>query len=84
MTTVTENEAKDRWCPFSRINYAGIRTDGKVVAVSNRDKPVIALANLDDHNMCMCIGSRCMAWRWEERTDRIPQFGHCGLAGRPT
>ena len=37
-----------------------------------------------------CIGSACMAWRWEGVGERyldaeyaVPSRGYCGLAGKP-
>jgi hypothetical protein len=45
------------------------------------------------HRDGYCIGSECMAWRWDEttrtyddtRTPKPDKFhkGHCGLAGKP-
>jgi hypothetical protein len=40
-----------------------------------------------------CIGSACMAWRWQDVSGPYasvneameePPYGYCGLAGRPT
>ena len=45
--------------------------------------------NANQHGFIMrCIGSACMAWRTNEKPDRIEQgiaiySGHCGLAGKP-
>lgn len=55
---MTEDEAKTKWCPFSR----------QAVVVS-RDLGTAATTNRDggEHygaENCLCIGSACMAWRW--------------------
>ena len=49
---MTENEAKAKWCPFSRV-FTG--TSGYVVA-ANRN-----LLDRDKHKN-KCVGSLCMAW----------------------
>ena len=63
---MSEDEAKEKWCPFSRVwSYEG--------GSFNRDLDGSeAVAN--------CIGSRCMAWRWE---DNRRERGFCGMAGKP-
>jgi len=75
---MTEEEAKELWCPFARL------IDGQPpgAAATNRSGPA---ANYH------CIASKCMAWRWDmeithsiehgsqmSKTDK----GHCGLAGK--
>lgn len=39
-------------------------------------------------NQTMCIGSTCMAWRWENarwdsEKNEMLKVGYCGLAGKP-
>jgi hypothetical protein len=76
---MTEEEAKNRWCPFARVagnNYAN-ESYNRV----SRSKKVVAP---NSH----CIGSACMAWRWfqstkEQGTLPPPYEGFCGLAGNP-
>ena len=74
---MTEDEAKIRWCPFANVSD---RPDGPI-AGANR-WPGNSFAN----HSC-CIGSACMAWRWETTEhDGIPRetiYGYCGLAGKP-
>ena len=48
--TLTEEEAKKKWCPFGRI-YS---TQGSF----NR--------NSYDHGMTKCIASECMVWKWDK------------------
>lgn len=81
----TEQEARECWCPFVRYAYgAGKNSSG------NRTDAA------DDKQRYNCIASDCMAWRWAEgspSTDtylasdgtqcQFPQFGFCGLAGKP-
>lgn len=86
---MTEDEAKTKWCPFVRNDYA--------LTGGNRYKEA-------PHKVAPCIGSACMAWRWRDlagewdrRENKIeqangrqcepppsfPKVGYCGLAGRP-
>jgi len=51
---VTEEEAKQRWCPFARIDSTA----------ANRPNPG---DNFDPSaGWPPCIASACMAWRWSE------------------
>lgn len=72
---MTEEEAKTKWCPFVRLGETAIGS------TYNRCGPEASL---------YCIGSACMAWRWNERGLRVIGSipppggeGHCGLAGKP-
>lgn len=54
---MTEEEAKTKWCPFTRAaDLEGNR----------------GLVSGHEHPQTMCIGSACMAWRWEPDTKRGP------------
>ena len=67
---MTEEEAKQRWCPMSRTLH-GNPDDGSVVA-GNRHFEVGVLSG------DCCLASGCMMWRWTGKTS-----GYCGLAGAP-
>lgn len=65
---MTEEEAKTKWCPTARTH------DGDRIASVNRKYdggPDIG---------AQCLGSGCMAWRWDTN---IQINGYCGLAGKP-
>jgi hypothetical protein len=71
---MTEDEAKTKWCPTASV--PGI-TGGK-----NRD------AYGYPEPKAHCVGSVCMAWRWEpirgfSDEEMAPFEGFCGLTGRP-
>ena len=73
---MTENEAKKKWCPMTRVSN-GYR-------VVNRKFTDVA----DFHPHHCCVGALCMMWRWsgdvpvgtDPRSGLAP--GYCGLAGR--
>lgn len=78
----TEEEAKEKWCPFARQ----VVGDAQAAASGNRDLNCGGPLAVHDGNRC--IGSRCMAWRWSEGLypkDSFmggePSRGYCGLAG---
>ena len=74
---MTEEEAKSKWCPHVR-SYQGGWNVGSTDRVPKQ---------------ALCIGSRCMAWRWvqDELTNFVAngktvvtpsEHGYCGLAGK--
>ena len=69
----TEKEAVALWCPHVRI--------GRVPNASvNRDATTTKVTSAS------CIGSQCMAWRWEpsHRQYKKSRAGYCGLSGAPS
>lgn len=84
---MTEDEAKQRWCPFTRATATDIEWH------SNRP----SFADTDKNPFDTCLGTSCMAWRWrgwflaEARdvhatpppTEQSVRLGYCGLAGSP-
>lgn len=87
---MTEDEAKSKWCPFSRV-AADLQQEGTVIGVSpafNRRTTAECPRGSTVYGS-LCIGSACMAWRpgtLTENGERVyPPEGHgyCGLAGKP-
>lgn len=90
---MTEDQAKEKWCPFVRFAMHG--EDGQA---ANRADPVPESAPWNK-----CIASACMAWRKQrvmiDRATNLPavpgetpigqleerysEHGFCGLAGQP-
>jgi hypothetical protein len=76
-----EAEAKrGRWCPFARQL---VTLDN---ALSGSPMHATSANRFHDEKASLCLGSGCMAWRWEERpaegwSDKAT--GYCGLAGKP-
>lgn len=64
---MTEEEAKTKWCPFSRVS---VMQDGAVAYGA----PVLNRIEMHRKNSpeypvgSMCIGSACMAWRRARET----------------
>ena len=74
---MTEKDARTKWCPFARVNDAGL---GNRYPMDNDLANASAFAH--------CIVSDCMAWRWsynpEEAQGNVNgPHGYCGLAGKP-
>lgn len=97
MSLCTEEEAKERWCPFARATLFAEEPDGEVTVIAgaptfNRFAEARASGPTNPPS-CRCIGSQCMAWRWgdddaalNERMhgrEATPELGYCGLAGKP-
>lgn len=66
---MTEDEAKTKWCPFAIAS-------GKRFAINRAPEGEI-------NNSCKCLGTACMAWRWDYDEYGDASEGFCGLAGRP-
>lgn len=84
---VTEEEAKTKWCPESRV--ADSAED--LAPSSNRIYNGEGKVDID----CRCIASACMAWRWYRPPPDLSDTeigynatyskpnGYCGKAGKP-
>lgn len=81
---MTEDEAKKKWCPFVRFNAPDGATDALII--NNRAKRA-APGETTNGQMCGCLASKCMAWRWKLEGSVTETYsttdGHCGLAGNP-
>jgi hypothetical protein len=66
---MTEDEAKTKWCPYVRF------VDCEDRLYDNRPSSM--------QNGAKCLGSGCMAWRWDYDEYGDATEGFCGLAGRP-
>lgn len=90
---MTEDEAKRNWCPFARSVKATNRTGGGIDV--NGAQPSLNRYTLDDGvalpGGSLCIGSRCMAWRWDYAWASSTEEGQGGdlvlrlkpLSGKP-
>lgn len=87
MTFVSENDAGKMWCPNARVirnEVFGSSDDYLPVGSANRD----ALGRSPNPiGSCVCIASKCMAWRWESYRrpeEQSPERrGYCGAFGIP-
>lgn len=84
---MTEDEAKQRWCPFSRVASSTGQSGGMT---AESFVPVNRSVGRGRAAEVLCLGSDCMAWRWivEDTPDgrgirTSTTEGYCGLAGRP-
>ncbi|MBN1670032.1 MAG: hypothetical protein JXR37_03320 [Kiritimatiellae bacterium] len=69
MNLVREDQAREKWCPFS---LAVARLEGGEVATGNR--------NVDDGSPfggTHCLGPKCMCWHADINS---PDMGYCGLS----
>jgi hypothetical protein len=77
---MTENEAKTKWCPYSRVLITLDIGNGLSSAIGNANRQ-------QDKPLGMCLGSECMAWRWNRDVSALGALntrpGFCGLAGVP-
>lgn len=68
MTICTEKEAAEKWCPLGRV-VSGRRVKSGELDMFPGSSPANILAVGEAHAdlipLGRCIGSRCMAWRWQ-------------------
>jgi hypothetical protein len=88
--TVSEKEARTKWCPFARV--ATCNSDGGNPSAASPNR--ISLRGSDALSIlpsgALCVGSDCMAWRVPMlRLDKhgfaepnAEREGYCGLAGK--
>jgi hypothetical protein len=90
----TEDEAKERWCPFARLIPIGSNPDGTAKATDlpagNRMAQVdYEGGDMKENAFTQCIASQCMAWQWDgpeydsQGSKYSHRRGYCGLAGKP-
>lgn len=90
---MTEDEAKTKWCPMSRLPWLERGDEG---GTPKRAVPGNRWGDGHIADGAMCIGSACMMWRRDVITpeearavrggDKVAEAlaipGYCGLAGR--
>ncbi len=88
--TMTEEQAREKWCPYAR-SYSFEEFQFNTAMASTNREPDGA-----PNKACRCIASDCMAWRWKvgpptklekaeyDETNIVSeQRGFCGPAGAP-
>jgi hypothetical protein len=95
MKMPTEDEARTKWCPFSRVprmEYDRDPVPGQDQRLVRFTERPVAINRLDTLGVwptaSSCVGAHCMAWRWADPTtphldDRNALGGYCGLASVP-
>lgn len=84
---VTEQEAREKWCPCARTAIGEDFEDDRGMQLVSANR---AMDYQTPHH-CRCIASECMFWRWadeyevvvksETATGKANRRGYCGLAG---
>ncbi len=62
---MTEAEAKKKWCPYSSSRIVVWQKSGGTIENAVYARPGASPSTL-------CIGSACMAWRWERASSDAP------------
>jgi len=72
---MTQDEAKKRWCPFTRVAL-------RQGLSANRTASKGGYADIADETRCVASG--CMAWQWTgHNAPNGESEGYCGLARKP-
>jgi len=76
---MSEDEAKTKWCCGPLQNLRGMMVLSYIANGSAKE------IEETFPSRGFCIGSDCMAWRWEGEVDHggPDDHGYCGLAGKP-
>lgn len=90
---ITEEQAKQKWCPFSRVllpvNQSGNRISTFHLNMVRKSGDERDIQHYEQQQRdCNCIASGCMAWRWGSYVKplddgTLANTGYCGLAGNP-
>lgn len=63
---ITEKEAKTKWCPFARVLLPVHQSGNRIGTFHKRIADDVDRKHYEEQEAdCTCIGSGCMAWRWE-------------------
>lgn len=77
---MTEKEAKEKWCPFMRIETrSGAAVNTRLIPTSHGGAFGM-ISYVETEITGKCIASSCMAWR---QANEYESSGFCGLAGKP-
>lgn len=71
---MTEDEAKTKWCPHARERAAQGMPDGggnRTPYGDAGDGPAADDYTREQAMLFPCIGSACMAWRWDSEEDLV-------------
>lgn len=81
MSAYTEEEAKTKWCPFSRVHQIDNVSSTAINRIADPSGKYDAQGNVPacTPGASLCIGSACMAWRFEPQMWR-----HTSAAGAGT
>ena len=90
----TEDEARERWCPETRVVGVYYADNRDTMASGNRFGHPHMNEPFELRQGTRCIASECMHWRWEPATlgsldvkgDTITikrERGYCGKSGKP-
>ena len=81
---MNEDEAKTKWCPFSRVSVTEMGSDHAVMRVPSGaatfNRLIVDGKKIALPQVTLCIGSACMAWQAEGPENL--SSGYCGLVGR--
>lgn len=62
----TEKEAAERWCPFARVEGEASRSVAGNRWDTGGGSEIEKFGPMENPKAARCIGSRCMAWRWND------------------
>lgn len=85
--TYTEEEAKTKWCPHSRVQVERKGyTPSPMGSVAGDNYALAGVNRLLEAGVrnALCLASGCMMWREDKRFGEPGKHpGFCGLAGQP-
>lgn len=77
---MTEQEARQKWCPFVRMTVKPSTMLEKMVVGNNRGQ---AGSEKGDVVSTACIASDCMAWRVKWSTEQLEARNRSWFGGKP-
>lgn len=85
----TEVEANQTWCPFASAPVIMRTGNGSGQSIIGSSSTAVSANRVENAGRigippaCICLASKCAAWRWSGEFKGDRPTGYCGAGGPP-